>query len=323
MGKGDADSLIKCWRWLPFLLFPINSLWAEPYPGLPTHDQNPMLQGYFIPAMPVTSEQGWSSSQSLYITNTYQQLDNRREYLEIDVENIRFDLQMSYSRELWRFNGNLSLISNRHGSLDQAIDGWHDLLGVPEAGRNLVERDRLRLYYQRDDDPAIVIDQASNGIGDLQLAAGYQWSQNRQIWAALELPMNAEQPISNQSTDAALWLTTQALGELVEQHWSSLGLVIPGQDGLFKEYLNRAYVFAQAGFSYSLLPGYLAVIQADYHSPMVSGSTLKALDHSLQAQFALRMDRLFKNVTLELFFSEDIYFFSAPDITFALRFSPS
>ena len=85
---------------------------ASLYPGVPTRSQNPLLQGYFIPAMPVSGQSAWSFSHALYITNTYQRDNELAEELVIDVENTRYDFQATYSNQLWHFNINLSLIDN-------------------------------------------------------------------------------------------------------------------------------------------------------------------------------------------------------------------
>jgi len=63
------------------------------------------------------------------------------------------------------------------------------------------------------------------------------------------------------------------------------------------------------------------LLQADYHSPIVNDSELDTLDHSLQAQFALRLPSLIDNHQLELFFSEDVFPGHAPDISFSIRLS--
>ena len=110
-----------------------SSISAQPYTALPTRDQTPLLQSYFIPASPATTQQGWSYSHALYITNTYQVDQNGSENIVIDVENTRYDFQLNYRENRWLFSINIPMMSNRRGFLDQSIVDWHDTFGLPQA----------------------------------------------------------------------------------------------------------------------------------------------------------------------------------------------
>jgi len=80
-------------------------------------------------------------------------------------------------------------------------------------------------------------------------------------------------------------------------------------------------MFGQLGIQYAWSADYLLILQSDFHSSLLKQTQMDALDHSLQAQFGLRLPRLFEHYQLDLFFSEDVYPGHAPDITFGLRFS--
>ena len=296
---------------------------ADPYPGLPTRSQNPLLQSYFIPAIPLTSPDKWTSSQAVYFTNTYQLDKSSQEELIIDVENTRFDFQLTYRHELWLFNINASLINNRSGYLDQTIESWHDIFGLPQGGRNMAENDQINLFYQKDGVNIIDSQQASEGLGDIQLATGYQLNANSQLWLALEIPSSSSEFISNDAIDTAIWYSS------ISQHsdnfstYGSIGLAFPANNGLLENRLNKQFTFGQLGLNYAFDPSYHIVLQADFHSEIVKQSCLDAFGHSLQAQFGLRFPSLFEDYQLDLFFSEDIFPGHAPDITFGLRVSPS
>ena len=302
------------------LLASIPALAAD-YPGLPTRDQNPLLQGYFIPAMPLASADGWAFSQSLYITNTYQLDRSADEDLIIDVENTRLDIQASWARDLWRFNINIPFIRNSAGFLDQTIVGWHDFFGLPQGGRDQATNDRLQLTYQDADGMVINTMQGGSAIGDIQLAAGYQVSTASQLWLGVELAASNDPVISNQAADLALWYAYAAQSHSKLTPYGLVGLSFPGNDGLFKNRLKSQFLFGQIGALYALRPDWQFLLQADFHSSMLKQTRLDALEHSLQAQFGLRLPRVSKDLQLDLFFSEDIYPGHAPDITFGLRFS--
>jgi hypothetical protein len=305
------------------LLASSQSLIAEPYPGVPTRAQNPLLQAYFIPAMPISGEHDWSLSHSLYITNTYHIESNGSESLILDVENKRYDLQATYRHQLWHFNVNLSLIDNDKGFLDQTINSWHDLFGFPQGGRDDRQNDLIEFFYQQDGTSIIDSQQADSGLADLQLALGYQLTPASQLWFGIELPSGDDNPLlSNDAVDLAFWYSAHTAVENKLQSYGLAGVAFPANDGLFKDRIESQILFAQLGVNYAWLPDWQFFFQADFHSRMVKDASVEALDHSLQGQFGLRLPRLTEHYQLDLFFSEDILPGHAPDITFALRVSP-
>lgn len=300
----------------------ISSTQAEPYPGLPTRSQNPLLQGYFIPQIPVTTNSGWSFSNALYITNTYQIDESGTEQSIIDVENTRFDFQASYSHELWHFNIGIPIIDNSAGFMDQNIQGWHDFFGLPQGGRDKAENDRLRLLYVKDGNPIIDSEQSAHGLGDIQLALGYPLDENTTAWMALELPSNSSYEfISNDAVEFATWVSTSSLVSSKMKTYGTVGISLLQDKGVFEGLLEEQVLFAQGGLLYEFNSDYHFLIQADYHSPIVEGSELDVLEHSVQGQFALVLPKLINNQRLDIFFSEDILPGHAPDISFSIRLS--
>ncbi len=296
---------------------------AQFYPGLPTRSQNPMLQGYFIPAMPAaTTQEKWSFSHSLYFTNTYQRDKSTTEELIIDVENTRYDFQVNHTHNLWLFNINASLIRNQSGFLDQVIEDWHDFFGLPQGGRNQAQNDRIHLLYQKDGLDIINSHQVEEGIGDVQLAAGYQLNTNSQFWFAVELPASSTSEfISNKAIDIAAWYSAMAQPSSKLTRYGSIGVALPADNGLLENHLNNQFMFGQFGFNYIYNAHIHILLQVDIHSQIIKQSHLDAFDSSLQTQLGLRFPSLINNHQLELFFSEDIFPGHAPDITFGLRVS--
>ena len=300
-----------------------NTAEAGNYPGLPTRSQNPLLQSYLIPALPLQSDDGWSMAHNLYITNTYQTDSSSNEQLIIDVENTRYDLQAAYRNQQWTWGFTLSLISNEAGWLDQTIEGWHNLFGLPQGGRDQVSNDRIKLLYQKDGVDVINIQQSTSGLADIQLSVSYALSASESAWFILELPPSTDEDlISNQRIDFALgYSNSWQLSERLSSY-GSMGVSFPADSGLFESYLQNKVLFAQLGTVYQYSEDYHFLIQADFHSNIVRNSNLDALDHSLQMQFGLRLPQLLNHHQIDLFFSEDIMPGYAPDITFALRVSP-
>ncbi len=304
------------------LLFLALPVLAQDYPGLATRSQNPLLQSYLIPTIPLNAHGGWSFAHNLYITNTYQEDRSVNENLIIDVENTRYDFQTAYQYEQWTFGLTVSLIDNQSGGLDQLIYGWHDLFGFPQGGRDLVKNNQINLLYQRNGIDIINSRQPSSGIADFQLNASYALSPSQSIWVVLELPSSVSSEfISNQQADAAVAYSSSHILSQNTTTYGTLGLSILADSGLLEDQLKQQVVFAQFGVSYTYSEQYQYLLQADFHSSMLKDTDLKALDHSLQGQFGLRLPKLFDHHLLDIFFSEDILPGHAPDITFALRLS--
>ncbi len=295
---------------------------AFDYPGLPTRDQTPLLQAYFIPAAPLTPRQGWAFSSSLYITNTYQRDQNALEDLTIDVENTRFDFQASLAQQDWLFNINIPLIRNSAGFLDQTIVGWHDFFGLPQGGRDQAPNNRILMRYRNTQGDVFSLSQSDSGVGDIQLAAGYRLSPRDQIWLGVEIPVSNDPLLSSQASDFALWYSHSAQTRHYLMPFAMLGLSIPAEGGLFNHRIKPLFTFGQFGLLYTWRPAFQLLAQADFHSNIVKHGELDALSNSLQAQFGLRLPRVSPDFQLDLFFSEDIYPGHAPDITFGIRFSP-
>jgi hypothetical protein len=302
------------------LLFLALPVLAQDYPGLPTRSQNPLLQSYLIPTIPLNAHGGWSFAHNLYITNTYQEDSNNFENLIIDVENTRYDFQAAYQYNQWTLGLTLSLISNQKGQLDQTIEGWHDFFGLPQGGRNQVANNQINLLYQKNGLDIINSNQSSSGIGDIQLTAAYAVSPQQSLWVTLELPSSENSEfLSNQKTDAAIaYSSSHQISDQITGY-GTLGLSLLADSGLLKNRLNQQIVFAQFGVIYAYSEQYHFLLQTDFHSSMVENSDLDAFDHSLQAQFGLRLPKAFDQYQLDIFFSEDILPGHAPDITFALR----
>lgn len=295
---------------------------SSSWPGYKTRDQNPVLQSYLIPVAIDYAKPGWHTSHALYITNTYQKEESGHESLIIDVENTRYDLQTTYATSLWLFSLNLSLIDNQGGQLDGAIDGWHDLFGFPEAGRDKAEKDRLKLHYFNNNTQVFNIDNSQSGIGDLQLAIGYPLASGS-IWLGIELPLQDENElISNNATDFSLWYQKRFDQSGNFQTYASLGMVWPADSGLLEDHLTDRFAFAQWGIVWQYHPVCHFLFQADYHSPIIENSELEAFDNSLQGQFGLRFPRWLSDYQLDVFISEDIWPGHAPDITFSLQLTP-
>jgi Protein of unknown function (DUF3187) len=88
----------------------------------------------------------------------------------------------------WEWGVQIPYVGYDGGSLDSFIEDWHAAFGLPKGGRNNAPRNRLNFFYQRNGVTQLSLTNASAGIGDVRLTAGWQWPNlpcgQRQINAA-------------------------------------------------------------------------------------------------------------------------------------------
>jgi len=294
--------------------------------GLPTRDQNPILQPYYLPTLGFASQPGWQYSNSLFITNTFQTESVNNETLVIDAESYRFEFAIAYQQNDWRLSTKIPLIFNQGGSLDGLIEGWHDFFGLSDGGRKSNPNDQLNIEYINNGQTVFLQDSSTNDIGDIEVALSYRLAgdekQSTEISAGIELPTGSiETNSGNEAIDVALWLVHQRSVTEMTELYGLIAYSRLGKGGQLGGQLNAGTWVAQLGAEHDFNANITGILQFDMHSALIKDSELKAFGNSLQVQVGLKFRNWIENHNLDLFFSEDIYSGSAPDITFGIRLS--
>lgn len=289
--------------------------------GFATRELNPMLQPLFLPTLvPINAKNGWRIDHSVFLTNTFQSRDKGNESLIIDVENYRYELDLSHRRDKWLTQVNIPLMANRSGELDSTIEDWHDFFGFPQGKRDKNPRDQINIQYQRDGVVEYSQTEASEGLGDIAIGIGYQPTAATAYFVGIELPTGSEKDFTgNEAIDIAFWLTREARINAEVNAYGMLGISFPGDDGNLEGLTSDHIWVAQLGVDYRFYDNFIATAQLDMHTSAIEDSALRAFEESYQILLGLGFLRLFDNHRLDLFFTEDILVRSAPDITFGLR----
>ncbi len=135
----------------------------------------------------------------------------------------------------------LPWLAHGGGFLDDAIDAWHDALGLSQGIRPLLPEDQLRYEYTRTGQSGVAVTDATSGIGDLRTAfawrpfASTSGQPTLDVTAEIEWPTgDAARLTGNGGTDVAAGLrlgqptrsTAAGLGRL---GWTvQTGVVWPG-----------------------------------------------------------------------------------------------
>ena len=122
-------------------------------------------------------------------------------------------------------HGELAYRRLSEGSLDGAIEQWHDLFGLPSGSRTRLADDQLLLEYRTGTAATFRIDGDAAGLADVPLALGRQWRASDvgalATWLSVKLPVGrAEDLTGSGAADLALSIVgDRRLGE----RWQAFG----------------------------------------------------------------------------------------------------
>ncbi len=113
------------------------------------------------------------------------------------------------------------------GSLDDFIDDWHGIFGLPDGSRSQLPADELLIEYRAAETAELRVDESTSGIADVPLALGYQLyaSDSRALatWLTVKAPVGSVEDFTGSGAmDVAVTLAGDSrLGE----RWQLFGQV--------------------------------------------------------------------------------------------------
>lgn len=257
--------------------------------------------------------------------------DGRGETLLLDGETRRLALDLRYNLAPgWDLRLELPWLSHGGGSLDSLIDGWHDLWGMPDGGRDAAPRDRLAYRYAGGGGGGFGFDDSASGVGDVTLAVSRTlWSgPGAQLDAALGAKLatgDEDDFLGSGSEDGFLALRTFWSPGEGDWRWSGqLGYLRAGRVESVGERGERDLWFAGANLEWQAWPAVSLLMQLDSHAAPLQASELAALgDTALLLTAGVRW-RIQPHWAVEVSVVEDVQVESGPDVVFqaSLRFSP-
>ena len=289
--------------------------------GLATRDLNPITQGLYLPStIPAGGAAGWRVEHLLWVTNTLQDESRGGETLRIDVENLRYQLGLTWRGDPWLLRIDLPASTSSAGELDTLIEDWHDFFGFPQGKRDELPKDRLEISYRRGGTVEFAQHSDSGGLGDVALALGYRLRPALTGFVGIELPTGSiDDYTGNEAVDVAIWLGGERERGETLRLYGLFGLAFPGDGDLLDGLVADLIPVAQAGLEYRFTERYAGMLQFDAHGAWLEDSDLRAFGESLQLQVGLGLIDLLPGCRIDLFFSEDVSVGSAPDISFGLR----
>ncbi len=271
---------------------------------------------------------------------------NAIEFAEDTVQNFAHDSSgdeaVLFDGESYRFNLNLRrgltprveigidlpYLAHRGGSLDGFIEDWHDAFNLPQNKRDKAPHDRLLYSYVRDGKQEILVDDDSQGIGDIRLNGAWQikgadagnpWA--TALHASLKLPTgDSDDLLGNGSTDLALWFSATRSWQLEGSAlalFGSLGAMGLTDGDVVEDQQNNLVGFGTLGAGWRPLDWLVLKLQVDSHTPFFDSDLKELGDPAAMLTFGGDV-ALGASSALEIGISEDIATETAPDVVFRL-----
>ncbi len=211
------------------------------------------------------------------------------EFLLLDGETARHTVALVYRyNHCFQIAADFKQVNHRMGSLDNAIEKWHEFFQLPDAQRDQSERDRLLFIYESDG-VSLTLDAPTRSLGDTTVQFAYHSDCGiggtklpGALWfAGVNLPSGSLEELSG-SGEPALFFGLQSHGFAWGPQFtlgSRLGVLVPQQaEGL--PGVSSLLAFGNIGLHWH--PQWLAqrdirlALQLDVHSPIYK-STLREL----------------------------------------------
>jgi hypothetical protein len=173
------------------------------------------------------------------------------------------------------WEASLTVPSLRHGGgfLDEAIEGWHDVFGLPNGDRENYPQDRIRFRFRLNDGGVAISDSVS-GIGDLQLGLARRLGERFAVRTQVEVPTGeAEDLTGSGGTDVAVSLHFSSKGNggaasaasRLYSHLSA-GVVLREDGDLLPAIQERWLYFGSATVGWRMSERWDLKAQVDAHS---------------------------------------------------------
>jgi len=296
-------------------------------------NQSPLIRVFGLPAIdsaivvPTGRFEGTLTSD---VTNNSTSDISQTDAVLLDGETYRFNLSARYGiAPGFQVGIDIPYLANSGGFLDSFIEDFHDAFGLPQGIRKSSPRNRLLYQYTRNGVTKVLVNDGSNGIGDIRLSGAWQlYYQGTEapravaLHASIKLPTgNSNRLFGSGSTDFSLWLTASddyrlPLGHLTV-YGAAGGMALTDGDVLKDQQRNLAG-FGSLGLGWSPLQWLALKVQADAHTSFFTGSSLKQVNSGSVQLVAGGTIGVSEKTFLDVGISEDVWVDTAPDVVFHL-----
>jgi hypothetical protein len=223
----------------------------------------------------------------------------------------------------------LPWISYNGGVLDNFIDDWHRVWGLPDGGRPNYAARQLQFRYQRGGKTELNFDSAQAGIGDMQLQIANQLLQTQRdsvaLMATFNLPTGDDDKLTGSGgtgAGIALAATHSAWLDLPLMLTANLGVQTLPRTNVLDDRQKTSAWFGSGELAWAFAPNWRLRAQINAHSAFYR-SELRALGSDSMQLLLGGSVRLSPRWALDAAIGEDIAVDTAPDVTMQLALKAS
>jgi uncharacterized protein DUF3187 len=289
---------------------------AEP---LHIRNLNPLISIFGLPAWDTVSP-GNRFTATMEVANHYRLSQRSGETLVLDGETVRTNLAFSHGfGDGWSVGAELPYYWLGGGVLDDVIDGWHSVLGLPDGGRNNRAEGELLFLLADGGGPFFRLNEAQSGLGDVQLKVARTVGRSRQfvVQGAIKVPTGDEHMLAGSgSSDWSLTLLRSqelpARQRPAGYYWG-IGVLRPGEADLI-DFAAETWVYtAIVGGSWQPWRRFGLKAQLDLSRPFFN-SPLEEIGESAIQATAGAWWRATDRALVEFALVEDLEVSTAPDV---------
>jgi len=297
-----------------------------------TQNQSPLAQIYGLPFIGDASlaPAGEADFRLMVdLASNFVDDSNPRESILLDGESTRISFDARYGiKKDWEIGVVIPYGAQSGGFLDGFIEGYHDLFGFPQGGRDQAPRNRLLYRYVKDGRERLKVNDSSSGLGDVSLNGGWQVYGGKSRPSSLALRSSLKLPTGKSSDlhgsgswDFSFWLVGSHDWQLAYGHLSLFGAagLMGMTDGDVLESQQRNGVgFGSLGIGWSPARWIAFKVQANGHTPFYKDSQLRELNaNSIQLTIGGTL-AFSERISLDVGVTEDVVVNTSPDVVFHL-----
>lgn len=245
------------------------------------------------------------------ISNEFHQKSIESEQLQLDYERTTISLDLAYGlNEQFSLGIEIPYLINSGGFLDNLIESWHDLFGLPEGGRENADQDAFLISYGNGNQ-SLLVDNTGQGIGDISLFMDRfifdSSSRKIKARAKLKFPTGDEEQLFG-SGGYAVSLHLNAAAALSEKIYTygSAGLSYLTEGDVLSALQNDLVAAATFGIGWQIRPAMMLSAQLDLNSKIYDPSDLDAVSGQGGSLYVSAQYKFSNQTSLQLGFTEDV-----------------